>query len=84
MERAEEPGRKCDVAREGAMVIQMKDYRKPARKPAVQERFGDGVLRVLVLPSLPTTQELSPVLPEDYVAVEQEFIDRVYALATQI
>ena len=65
------------------MVIQMKDYRRPGARKAVTQ-IGEGVLRVMVVPSLPTTLESSPALPEDYVAVDQEFIDRVYALASQI
>ena len=75
------------------MVIQMNDYRKTKTvKPAAQDRHNDDVpcvngnpaLRVIAPPCYQTPQELSPQLPEDYAAVEPAFINRVYALASQI
>jgi hypothetical protein len=39
---------------------------------------------VIALSCYQTPQELSPQLPEDYVALEPAFLERVYALASQI
>lgn len=61
------------------MVIQMNDYRKAKTvKPAAQSGIDAEALCVN------WAQELSPKLPEDYAAVEPAFINRVYALASQI
>ncbi|OGA24709.1 MAG: hypothetical protein A3I02_02040 [Betaproteobacteria bacterium RIFCSPLOWO2_02_FULL_67_26] len=75
------------------MVIHLNDYRKAKTvKPAVQAGIDEEVLcvnwnpvfSVVALSCYQTPQELSPNLPEDYAAVEPAFIDRVYALASQI
>ena len=61
------------------MVIQMNDYRKANTvPPATHDRRDEEAL------CANGTQELSPKLPEDYAAVEPAFLDRVYALASQI
>jgi hypothetical protein len=81
------------AAREVAMVIQMNDYRKAKTvNPAAQGRLEEEALcvnwnpafSVVALSCYQTPQELSPKLPEDFAVVEPAFIDRVYALATQI
>ena len=75
------------------MVIQMNDYRKVKTvKPAAQAGIDEEALcvnwnpafRVVALSCYQTPQELSPKLPEDYAVVEPAFINRVYALASQI
>ena len=74
------------------MVIYMDDYRKAqAAKPAV--RCSDEELLcvnwnpafgVIALSCYQTPQELSPQLPDESVQLEPDFMDRVYALASQI
>lgn len=76
------------------MVIYMDDYRKAkAAKPAERRRYDEDLLCVNWNPSVglvalscyQTEQELSPQLPEDFTAVDvPAFLDRVYALATQV
>lgn len=75
------------------MLIYLDDYRKP--KPAQRiehSRYDEELLCVnwnpavslVALSSYQTPRELSPELPEDYAMVEPSFMDRVYALASQI
>lgn len=74
------------------MVIYLDDYRKAraARLPAL--RAEEELLCVnwnpafgaIALSCYQSTQELSPELPDDHAAVQPEFMNRVYALASQI
>jgi len=76
------------------MLIYMDDYRKAkAAKPAEYARYDEELLcvnwnpavRVLALNSFQRPEELSPALPEDFSTVDvQAFMNRVYALASQI
>jgi hypothetical protein len=75
------------------MVIELKDYRKAkAAKSVVPFRAEEEPLcvnwnpafSVIALSCYQTPQELSPELPGDCAALEPAFIERVYALATQI
>lgn len=75
------------------MVIQMNDYRKARAlkraAPALREEEPlcvnwNPAFSVIALSCYQTPQELSPDLPEDYVALEPAFLDRVHALASQI
>jgi hypothetical protein len=76
------------------MLIYLDDYRKAkAPKPAEYSRYDEELLcvnwnpavSVVALTCYQTPQELSPNLPEDFTAVDvQAFMNRVYALATQI
>ena len=76
------------------MVIYMDDYRKAQEmKVSKQSRYDEELLCVNWNPSLralatscyQTTEELSPLLPEDFSKIDvQAFLDRVYTLATQV
>lgn len=75
------------------MVIQLNDYRKAkAVRPVAQLRVEEEPLcvnwnpafSVIALSCYQTPQQLSPQLPEDFAALEPAFIERVYALASQI
>ena len=76
------------------MVIYMDDYRKAqAMDVTRQARYDEELLcvnwnpaiRVLAMSCYQTEQELSPQLPEDFSNVDAEaFLNRVYALATQV
>ncbi len=76
------------------MVIYMDDYRKAQDvKIAKQERYDEELLcvnwnpalRVLAMSCYQTAKELSPQLPENFSNIDAEaFLDRVYALATQV
>lgn len=76
------------------MVIYMDDYRKAqAMDVAAQSRYDEELLcvnwnpaiRVLAMSCYQTEQELSPQLPEDFSKVDAvAFLNRVYALATQV
>lgn len=75
------------------MLIHLDDYRKPKR--AVQPESGHreeallcvnwntAIIRV-AHSWYQTPQELSPDLPHDGAAIEPAFMNRVYALASQI
>jgi len=76
------------------MVIYMDDYRK-AKEASVtsQRRYDEELLcvnwnpaiRVIALSCYQTAEELSPQLPEDFSNTDAEaFLQRVYALATQV
>ncbi len=76
------------------MVIYMDDYRK-AQEANVDHlrRYDEELLyvnwnpaiRVLAMSCYQTPCELSPQLPEDFSNMDaQAFLDRVYALATQV
>lgn len=79
---------------ENAMVIYMDQYRKAkAAKRAEHRRYDEELLCVNWNPAIgliamscyQTVQELSPQLPEDFSNVDvSAFLDRVYALASQI
>ena len=76
------------------MVIYMEDYRKAQDvKIAKHERYDEELLcvnwnpalRVLAMSCYQTARELSPQLPENFSNIDAEaFLDRVYALATQV
>ena len=76
------------------MVIYMDDYRKAqAMDAARHSRYDEELLcvnwnpalRVLAMSCYQTEQELSPQLPEDFEHLDAEaFLNRVYALATQV
>jgi len=76
------------------MVIYMDDYRKAkAAKPAGHRRYDEDLLCVnwnpavglVALSCYQTEQEHSPQLPEDFSNIDvAAFLDRVYALASQI
>ena len=74
------------------MVIYMDEYRK-AKRPHYEasveadERMcvnWNPAFGVIALSCYQSPQELSPMLPDDNAAVDRAFIDRVYALASQI
>lgn len=74
------------------MVIYLNDYRKArtAMLPAVgsEEQLlcvnWNPAFGVIAMSCYQTPQELSPQLPDDHAVVQPEFMDRVYALASQI
>jgi hypothetical protein len=74
------------------MLIQLDDYRKArtAAKGAHREEEEllcanwNPAVGLVALSSFQRPQELSPRLPDDYAALEPGFMDRVYALASQI
>jgi hypothetical protein len=76
------------------VVIYLDDYRKAqAMNVAAHRRYDEELLcanwnpavRVLAMSRHQTSQELSPELPEDFSKVDADaFLDRVYALATQV
>ncbi len=76
------------------MVIFLDEYRKAkAAKSAGHARYDEDLLCVNWNPAVglvamscyQTEQELSPQLPEDFSAVDvPAFLNRVYALATQV
>ena len=76
------------------MVIFLDEYRKAkAAKSAEHVRYDEDLLCVNWNPAVglvamscyQTERELSPQLPEDFSAVDvPAFLDRVYALATQV
>ena len=76
------------------MVIYMDDYRK-AQNSSVgkDDRYDEELLcanwnpslRALAISCFQTTAELTPQLPEDFSNIDVEaFLDRIYALATQV
>lgn len=74
------------------MVIYMDDYRKAqaAQLPAAvsEEQLlcvnWNPAFGPVALSCYQTPQELSPQLPDDHAVVQPEFLNRVYALASQI
>lgn len=76
------------------MLIYLDDYRRAkSAKPVEYGRYDEELLcvnwnpavSVIAQSSYQRPQELSPALPEDFTAVDvQAFMDRVYALASQI
>lgn len=74
------------------MLIHLDDYRKakaaPLAMPAQEEELlcvnWNPAFGVIALSSFQRPQELSPALPEDTAAVDTAFMNRVYALASQI
>jgi hypothetical protein len=91
---AEEGGETSSTAGENDVIIYMDDYRKAqAIDVAAQRRYDEELLcvnwnpaiRVLALSCFQNRQELSPALPEDFSKIDADgFLDRVYALATQV
>jgi hypothetical protein len=79
---------------EAAVVIYMDDYRKAkALKLPARHRYDEELMcvnwnpaiGVIAMSCYQTAQELSPELPEDLATVDVDaFLDRVYALASQI
>ena len=76
------------------MLIYLDDYRKAkaAKRVEYSSRYDEELLCVnwnpavslVALSCYQTPQELSPALPEDSAMIEPAFMDRVYALASQI
>jgi len=77
------------------MVIDMNEYRKAkaAKRTAELRRYDEELLcvnwnpaiGVIAMSCYQTEQELSPQLPEDFANFDvRSFLDRVYALASQI
>jgi hypothetical protein len=77
------------------MVIYLDDYRKAkaAKRVEAAERYDEELLcvnwnpavRLVAMSCFQTEQELSPKLPEDMSTIDAgAFLDRVYALASQI
>ena len=76
------------------MVIYMDDYRKAQESRVDQRRrYNDELMCVNWNPAISvmatscyqTAEELSPQLPEDFSTIDAAaFLDRVYALATQV
>lgn len=75
------------------MVIYMDDYRKAKAAKRTEERYDEELLcvnwnpaiGVIAMSCYQTEQELSPKLPEDFTGVDvKSFLERVYALATQV
>ena len=75
------------------MLIYLDDYRKAKSAKFIgQSRYDEELLcanwnpavSMIALSCDPTPHEPSPALPEDTAMVEQDFMDRVYALASQI
>ena len=76
------------------MLIYLDDYRKAQdSNMAKHDRYDEELLcanwnpalSVLALSCDQTTAELSPQLPEDFSNIDADaFLDRVYALATQV
>ena len=75
------------------MLIYLDDYRNAKSAKFVRRsRYDEELLcanwnpavSMIALSCDPTLREPSPTLPEDTAMVEQGFMDRVYALATQI
>lgn len=79
-------------ALETAMVIYMDDYRMARAAKAARTRHDEELLCVnwnpafstIALACYQTPQELSPQLPEGSAPIDQAFLDRVHALASQI
>lgn len=75
------------------MIISMEEYRKAkALNVAAAVRYDDEVLCVnwnpavgaIAKASFQTPAELSPPMPREHAPLDREFLDRVYALATQV
>jgi len=76
------------------VVIYMDDYRKAqAMDVAAHSRYDDELLSANWNPAIrglatfwyQTSREISPDLPEDSARIDADaFLDRVYALATQV
>lgn len=75
------------------MVIYLDDYRKAKAAQPAQARYDEDLLcanwnpavGLVAMSCYQTERELSPQLPEDFSNVDvPAFLDRVYALATQI
>jgi hypothetical protein len=82
------------VQAENDVVIYMDDYRKAqAMTVASHGRYDEELLcvnwnpaiRVFAMSCYQNTRELCPELPEDLSKIDADgFLDRVYALATQV
>jgi hypothetical protein len=75
------------------MLIYLDDHRRAkAPQPASYGRYDEELLcvnwnpavSVVARSSYQTAQELSPELPADNRVIDEAFMSRVYALATQI
>ena len=77
------------------MIIVLDDYRnaKAARRRDTAEHYEEQLLcvnwnpavRLIAMSCFQTEQELSPQLPEDLSSIDTGvFLDRIYALASQI
>ena len=77
------------------MIISLDDYRKAkeAKRAAPVQRYDEELLCVnwnpavslIAMSCFQTDQELSPQLPEDFSKIDTDvFLDRVYALASQV
>jgi len=82
------------AAAENGVIIYMDDYRKAqAMKISSHARYDDEILcansnpaiRVFAMSCYQNNRELSPELPEDLSKLDADgFLNRVYALATQV
>jgi len=87
-------GRESNSGLETAVIIYMDDYRKAkALKLPARHRYDEELMcvnwnpaiGVIAMSCYQTAQEFSPELPEDLATVDVDaFLDRVYALASQI
>jgi len=77
------------------MIIVLDDYRKAkaAKRAERSGRYDEELLcvnwnpavRLIAMSCFQTEQEMSPQLPEDFSKIDAGvFLDRVYALASQI
>src|SRR5262245_60754673 len=93
METARTSERNAD-GEDKPVVIYMDDYRKARKSRERQGRIDDSLMCVNGTPHISVVTasecgfggELSPELPEDFLTLEDAttFLDRVYALATQV
>jgi hypothetical protein len=88
-------GQEQNWNRNKVMVIYLDDYRKAkaAKRVEVAEHYDEELLcanwnpavRLIATSCFQTEQELSPQLPEDFSKIDAGvFLDRIYALASQI
>lgn len=74
------------------MLIYLDDYRNARAAKLAALHSEEQLLCVnwnpafgaIALSCYQTPQELSPQLPDEHAAVQRDFMDRVYALASQI
>jgi len=76
------------------MLIYLDDYRKvkSAKRVDYSSRYDEELLcvnwnpavRLVAMSCYQTPRELSPELPEDSAMIDPAFMNRIYALASQI
>lgn len=80
------------TAMEAAVVIYLDDYRKSRAVMLPGVRREEELLCVnwnpafgaIAMSCYQTPHELSPALPDELAEIEPAFVNRVYALATQV